>query len=257
MDTTSAASSTTSTTGTTTVDTTSRLHRLQQRCRPGHRQQRHGPSADQRVMMSAHQEWSRCSSDHAPGHPPRPRTCPPPRDRRRGPRRQSRLAPAGFRPGRRDPPDPAPAPRSVSQTLTKYTRAALDAARVTGRAVDHRRLHARVDLGYDRDIDARSARGQARVEIAMTATTWRDIPLDEATGPSPFPGVVLDLGATAKAWAADRCAQAVAMELGIAVLVSLGGDVATVGPTPARWPAPPPRRWAGTSWSATGTDPAP
>ena len=125
------------------------------------------------------------------------------------------------------------APVRVSQTLTELLAAALDAARVTGGAVDPTVGSMLVDLGYDRDIDA-VRQGEARVEIAMTRrATWRDIRLDEANRTVTVPqGVVLDLGATAKAWAADRCAQAVAMELGIAVLVSLGGDIATVGPTP-------------------------
>jgi thiamine biosynthesis lipoprotein len=45
-------------------------------------------------------------------------------------------------------------------------------------------------------------------------------------------GVHLDLGATAKAWAADRAAAAAARANGCGVLVSLGGDIATSGPAP-------------------------
>jgi thiamine biosynthesis lipoprotein len=41
-----------------------------------------------------------------------------------------------------------------------------------------------------------------------------------------LPGTVLDLGATAKAWAADRACAAIADELGCGTLVSLGGDLA-------------------------------
>jgi len=44
--------------------------------------------------------------------------------------------------------------------------------------------------------------------------------------------VLLDLGATAKAYTADRCAQLVAERCGAGVLVSLGGDIATAGPAP-------------------------
>jgi thiamine biosynthesis lipoprotein len=44
--------------------------------------------------------------------------------------------------------------------------------------------------------------------------------------------VRLDLGATAKAVAADRCARLVSGSLGVGVLVSLGGDIATAGPGP-------------------------
>ncbi|MFJ4653508.1 FAD:protein FMN transferase [Nocardia sp. NPDC088792] len=45
--------------------------------------------------------------------------------------------------------------------------------------------------------------------------------------------VVLDLGATAKALAADRCAALVDEHCGCGVLVNLGGDIATAGPAPA------------------------
>ena len=46
-------------------------------------------------------------------------------------------------------------------------------------------------------------------------------------------GVTLDLGATAKAFAADRAAAAAAGATGCGVLVNLGGDLATAGPPPA------------------------
>jgi thiamine biosynthesis lipoprotein len=42
-------------------------------------------------------------------------------------------------------------------------------------------------------------------------------------------GVSLDLGATAKAWAADAAARQITDALGIGALVSLGGDIATTG----------------------------
>jgi thiamine biosynthesis lipoprotein len=45
-------------------------------------------------------------------------------------------------------------------------------------------------------------------------------------------GVLLDLGATAKAVTADRAAARVTAELGAGVLVALGGDIATAGPGP-------------------------
>jgi thiamine biosynthesis lipoprotein len=47
------------------------------------------------------------------------------------------------------------------------------------------------------------------------------------------PGVTLDLGASAKAFAADRFAGRIAAETGAGALVSLGGDVAVAGPAPA------------------------
>jgi FAD:protein FMN transferase len=51
------------------------------------------------------------------------------------------------------------------------------------------------------------------------------------------PEVELDLGATAKALAADRSAREAARVAGCGVLVSLGGDVSVAGPPPdAGWP---------------------
>lgn len=51
------------------------------------------------------------------------------------------------------------------------------------------------------------------------------------------PGVRLDLGATARALAADRAAARVAAATGGGVLVRIGSDVATAGPAPAGgWP---------------------
>jgi thiamine biosynthesis lipoprotein len=45
-------------------------------------------------------------------------------------------------------------------------------------------------------------------------------------------GIRLDLGATAKAWAADRAAAAAAETAGCGVLISIGGDIATCGSAP-------------------------
>jgi FAD:protein FMN transferase len=45
-------------------------------------------------------------------------------------------------------------------------------------------------------------------------------------------GAQLDLGSTAKAWAADHCASLINAKLGCGVLVSLGGDVAVAGRQP-------------------------
>jgi thiamine biosynthesis lipoprotein len=67
---------------------------------------------------------------------------------------------------------------------------------------------------------------------------WKLVELDAPQRRVRIPkGIELDLGATAKALAADRAA-AVAHELtGTGVLVSLGGDVSVAGPAPdAGWP---------------------
>ena len=62
---------------------------------------------------------------------------------------------------------------------------------------------------------------------------WRRIVLDPARRTLAVPeGVRLDLGATAKAWAADRAAADLAAALGCGTLVGLGGDIAVAGPPP-------------------------
>jgi thiamine biosynthesis lipoprotein len=65
-------------------------------------------------------------------------------------------------------------------------------------------------------------------------TIERDERWGTVRGPA---GVELDLGATAKALAADRAARAAAEAAGCGVLVSLGGDLAVAGDSPAGgWP---------------------
>ena len=67
-----------------------------------------------------------------------------------------------------------------------------------------------------------------------TRSGWRAVSLQEATRTVRLPqGVRLDLGATAKALAADRAAAAAHDASGCGVLVSLGGDIATAGPAVA------------------------
>jgi thiamine biosynthesis lipoprotein len=62
---------------------------------------------------------------------------------------------------------------------------------------------------------------------------WRAIEIDRKAAAIRIPrGVRLDLGATAKAWAADRAADAVYEATGVGSLVSLGGDIATAGAAP-------------------------
>jgi thiamine biosynthesis lipoprotein len=63
---------------------------------------------------------------------------------------------------------------------------------------------------------------------------WRTIVVDrERSTIRVGRGVRLDLGATAKALAADRAAHAAYEATGAGVLVSCGGDIALAGPAPA------------------------
>jgi thiamine biosynthesis lipoprotein ApbE len=91
--------------------------------------------------------------------------------------------------------------------------------------------------GYDRDWSLLvPATGQPEAPPAITVRLragWREIVLDRARCSVRLPaGIKLDLGASAKAWAADRAAAAAAGVVGCGVLISLGGDIATSGSAP-------------------------
>lgn len=119
----------------------------------------------------------------------------------------------------------------LSPTLADLMAVALDAARHTDGAVDPTIGATLVDLGYDRDISELRHAGAVPVRLVRRPTGWRSVVLD-GTWMRLAPGTQLDLGATAKAVAADWCAEAVAERLDTGVLVSLGGDIATAGPSP-------------------------
>jgi thiamine biosynthesis lipoprotein len=123
-------------------------------------------------------------------------------------------------------------PVTVSPLLADLVGAALEAARQTGGDVDPTIGAALCGLGYDRDFAAVTGRLVAPAVRVFAGPDWRSVRLhgDELTVPD---GVLLDLGATAKAVAADRAAMLVAARLGVGVLVALGGDIATAGPAPA------------------------
>ncbi|MEV4512802.1 FAD:protein FMN transferase [Dactylosporangium sp. NPDC049525] len=137
-------------------------------------------------------------------------------------------------------------PVEVSELLAELVAVALRAARDTGGDVDPTVGAAMSGLGYDRDFAAIGPEvhvGPARLIVYPTAD-WRHVKLRQRRLTVP-PGVTLDLGATAKAWTADRCARLAAAatrnsaatrkitDTGVGVLVSLGGDIATAGPAPA------------------------
>jgi FAD:protein FMN transferase len=141
----------------------------------------------------------------------------------------------------------------VSETFADLLAAALRAAGLTSGDVDPTCGAALTALGYDRDFADLPGAGPAGTVAPASQTSsgftgaarplgaavpgWRCVHLDHrASRVRLTHGAQLDLGATAKAWAADRCAGQIATALGCGVLVSLGGDVAVAGP-------PPPEGW--------------
>ncbi len=122
-------------------------------------------------------------------------------------------------------------PVTVSPTFARLLRAALDAAEATGGLVDPALgAHLRA-MGYDRDIaDVRRQPPTGARPHRPAPGSWRQVVLTGGQVSVPA-GVLLDLGATAKAMTADLAAAAAARRTGSAVLVSLGGDVAISGGT--------------------------
>jgi thiamine biosynthesis lipoprotein len=147
----------------------------------------------------------------------------------------------------------------VSPLLVELIAQALRAARITDGLVSPALGWALVAAGYDRDFDELAvadgragdaasapdsddsrghrlvvARVARRPRIRAARQDWRAIELDREAGTVRLPaGMRLDLGASAKAYAADRAASTIAAATGAGVLVSLGGDIATAGQPPA------------------------
>ncbi|MFJ6739923.1 FAD:protein FMN transferase [Streptomyces sp. NPDC091279] len=125
-------------------------------------------------------------------------------------------------------------PVRVSPLLAEALALALDAAEQTDGAVDLTVGSAMEAIGYDRDFTLVQEDDRPVRLTVRRVPGWRSVRLDRTTGTVTVPpGVRLDLGATAKAWAADRAAAMLAATAGCGVLVSLGGDTAVAGEPPA------------------------
>lgn len=125
-------------------------------------------------------------------------------------------------------------PVHVTALFADAVRVALDAAEATEGLVSPTVGAAVRAAGYDRTFErVRTRTGWTFVPAAVDVGAWRSVRLDEQRRVVTVPaGVELDLGATAKALAADRAAAAIAEETGAGTLVSLGGDIAVAGPVP-------------------------
>ena len=129
---------------------------------------------------------------------------------------------------------PGAGPVTVSPLLAEAIAVALRAARLTDGDVDPTVGAAMNAVGYDRDFTLVQRTGPAVRLTVRTIPGWRHVEFDEQARLLQVPpGVRLDLGATAKAWAADRSAARIVAALGCGALVSLGGDIAVSGQTPA------------------------
>lgn len=138
----------------------------------------------------------------------------------------------------------------VSTLFLASLRTALRAAALTSGDLDPTIGSALARAGYDRDFQLISARLPHGEEAArqlgfarssrrlrlriLRPSRWSAIEIDQRDCAVRLPrGVQLDLGATAKAFAADLAAAHAHRATGAGVLVSLGGDIATAGSAPA------------------------
>lgn len=122
---------------------------------------------------------------------------------------------------------------AASGLFLEAVEASLRAARLTDGDVDPTVGTAMRAVGYDRDFQLLE-----RSDVASTASStvpgWQSVSLDRASGTVRVPrGVELDLGATAKALAADRAARRISASVHGGLLVNLGGDISIAGMPPA------------------------
>ena len=113
----------------------------------------------------------------------------------------------------------------VSPTLLDIARCALQAAEATDGLFDPTIGQVLIDWGY-RDRVPEVEVSAPSLTLSSRAT-YRDVKLDVDTSTMQLPaGVVFDLGATAKAWAADEAARRIWERFDVAVVVGIGGDLA-------------------------------
>jgi FAD:protein FMN transferase len=133
----------------------------------------------------------------------------------------------------------AGSPFAAGPLLLEALEVALDAAARTDGDVDPTVGRSLGALGWDADFMVVVARrGEGPRLRLVPAAGWLRVQIDRSRGTVRIPAnVEIDLGATAKALAADRCARAVHAATGASVLVNLGGDIAMAGAPPrGGWP---------------------
>jgi thiamine biosynthesis lipoprotein len=126
----------------------------------------------------------------------------------------------------------------VGPLLLAALEVALRAAELTDGDVDPTVGRALELAGYHRDwrlLAAPAGEPEPRAAVvARVMAGWRTIEVDRVRSTVLFPyGIRLDLGASAKAWAADRAAAAAARAGDCGALVGIGGDFAASGMAPA------------------------
>lgn len=119
----------------------------------------------------------------------------------------------------------------VDPLLAAAVRVAVQAAATTEGLVNPLLGRPLVELGYDRTFNELREVVSPALDLTPWAgpDAWREIAVSDGAVRIPD-GTALDLGATAKAWGTDLAAAALARTLDGDAVVSIGGDLRTVGP---------------------------
>lgn len=127
------------------------------------------------------------------------------------------------------------APVRISPLLADLVIAALRVAKLSDGDVDPTVGRALIGAGYDRDFADVPADGPAITAVPVPG--WSSVAFDPDSRMLRLPpGALLDLGATAKAYAADHAAHRVSGSVGCGTVVGLGGDISAAGsPPPGGW----------------------
>ncbi|NUR99673.1 MAG: FAD:protein FMN transferase [Kribbellaceae bacterium] len=124
----------------------------------------------------------------------------------------------------------------VSRLLVDLVDVSLVAAQVSGGAVDPTVGTAVIAAGYDADIETVRRRFPQPYGDQVKVAGWQEVRLNRKLALLGVPkDCALDLGATAKAWTADRAANLLSKRYGCAVLVEIGGDLRAAGEPKEPW----------------------
>jgi thiamine biosynthesis lipoprotein len=121
----------------------------------------------------------------------------------------------------------------ASPVFVSYLRAALRVARLTDGLVDPTVGRAVAASGYDADLAVvRLRSGAGDPDLTDVVPGWTRVSVSDDGWVGVPARTLLDLGASAKAHAADTIAALLARDLPGGFLVDLGGDIATSGAVP-------------------------
>ena len=137
----------------------------------------------------------------------------------------------------------AGSPVVVAPELLEAVTVALDMAWRSDGWYDPTTGEAVVAAGYDRPLEQIEQSTPGPLGAAAPAGRWREVVVDPVASTLTVPaGTLVDLGGSAKGWAADRAVALVAAALGdaagdVGVCVNAGGDLVAAGPAPVGgWP---------------------